>query len=749
MGKEQPNTNIIATALWNAFPSVASFHDFKELDGEISRRSISRIIKYAYENNIIEEESEQAFIKFLAGNNRVDIDKPLPEDLTFSDVIEIISGKTSVNYLVIQLEEITKELALPKIKASMITRLKQHFILNTAKKRSLLRILAYRLAEKRPDLNWHYEMLRKITVGTIEKSDETREKAGVTISLHLQGKGEIIVPADVCWLRMELARCIEYLNLAGYVNKKTIISSGASSFSLKLPKKPGPAEQPRLYDRAIRDILAIAHQMSVRWLLSEYGSPQKKLVILIHAGLVSEAKLAIQPLLEVKLSAETGIYLTEFAYLCARFAEVKVGFERYKEGSNSDNTYTGDIWILKYFWSHNYYDYIPYLLEERMLPVSNANPSYRDFQMALYFPEQYAESRFEALLAMHRFPQNSLLLIEIAKVLRARQMPYEADMVLSNLLLSNPGNIAARVMRMIIYSNIAQAQTDLSIAEMAYERAIAEGEFISGLSCFDSVIWCEFGILHCNRAKKYIKHLRECNLLNGQIIGKEEVLNSLKKAKECFLKTAATSPTGKDTSAIFWILYTSCFIDLVASDENFLKKAESELILDNNNIFKKISLCLFKELGWLRDEAASGGNIAISKQALDNFSLTMTTVMVRMSNLMLIKSYIPYAKYLYALFILDFMPYFTLGMFKQIFNSLNEARIETEKLIKYNISVYRISQNFVTPDKFMLQIQETIDLLKQFITDYDLKKDDNTTLAPEKLKELSKIKLTLLELNWF
>ncbi len=748
MKKEPVDKTIVMNALWNAFPSETSFNDFKEMDHEVSQRSIPRIIKYAFKNETIEKQNEKAFIDFLAKNNKIDIDKPLPEELTFADVLEVLSGNISVNSLVKQLEIIADNFSLPPIKASMITRLKKHFLLNTAKKRSLLRIMAFRLAEKRPDLHWHYEMLCKITVGSVAKQDPLKERAGVTIAVQLQGKGEIIVPADVGWLKSELYKCIEYLSLAGYVNKKSIVSSGAASFSLKLPKKNGPAEQPRLYDRAICDILAIAHQMAVRWLLSGYSSPQKQLIIIVHAGMVSEANLAIQPLLETKLIGETGIYLTDFAYLCARVAEVKVGFEHHNERANPGDVYINDIWLVKYFWSYDYYDYIPYLLEKKMLPVSKSDPSYIEFQRALYFPEQFAENPFEALWSMHRFPESSLLLIEIANVLRARQMPFEADEVLSKLLLSNPGNVAARVMRMIIYSNIAQAQTDFFIADMAFERAIAEGEFVTGLDHMDIAILSEFGAVYFNRAKKWIQYLRDGNLSGEQNhIIREDVFASLKKAKEYFLQALAASPTGKDATSLFWLLYVQCYMELFSADAKLLStKTNNDILLDSNNVFKKMGLRLFAEIGFLNDEILPDGNI--SEATFNNLLVTLASMNARHENSMLSRSYIPYAKYLFAILLWDFTPHFTLGIYHTVLNMLIEARRDTEKLIADNLSVYHISVNYVAPDVFLLRLQETIDLVRQLLTEDDLKKGDNFPLDPEKIKTISRTKLMLLELDW-
>ncbi|MFA5322751.1 MAG: hypothetical protein WC373_08765 [Smithella sp.] len=745
MEKDTIDKNIAVNSLCNAFPSVASFNDFKERDREVSSRAIPRIIKFAHKNGIIEEGTEKALIEFLANNNKIDIDKPLPEELTFSDVIEVLCGNFSVNSLIIQLETITKSLSLPKIKASMITRLKKNFVLNTAKKRSLLRVIAYKLAQKRPDLNWHYEMLCKITVGSTKKVDDIKEKSGVTITLHLQGKGEIITPTDISWLKMELSKCIEYLNLAGRVNNKTIISSGAASFSLKLPKKQGPMEQPRLYDRAIRDSLALAHQMAVRWLLYEYSSPQKKIIIIIHAGLVAETNLVIQPLLETKLAGETGIYLTDYAHLCARVAEVKVGFERYKHKSDADENYKSDIWAVKYFSAYNYYDYIPYLLEERMLPVSKADPSFNKFQLALYFPEMFPESPFEALRAMHRFPQSSLLLIEIAKVLRGRQMQYEADAIISNLLLSEPYNIIARTMRMLIFANIAHSHTDFHISELAFNRAIAESEFIIRRCNSDEISWNEIGILYYGRAKKYINYLRDNNEANELNIKKDDVLNNFQKAKEYFLKGMTASPTGKDATSIFYFMCALGFIELFSSDEKLIDKKKYASLTDNRNVFKKVGFRFFTEIGWLQNEGSEEGKL--NELAFYGLLLAVTNIVERLDNSLLARIYIPYIKFLFCILLWDIVPFLTIGICKKILGILNDIRIDTEKLTMDNLCVYQMSIKFISADKFISLIQESIDIINNCLTGDELKKDDNTLIGQDRLKEMSATKLILLELD--
>lgn len=297
-------------------------------------------------------------------------------------------------------------------------------MVNTPKKRALVRILAFKLGQKYPELNWHYDLLLQPQENPENIVELPAETAGVTITFHLQEQGDIIVPSDVTWLKNELIAYIEYLRLENHIHKRIMETVGATTFNLRTPKKPGPVEEPRLYREAIRNVMAIAHQMAPRWLLSASGSPRKKLIIIIHTGVMPEANATIQRILDIRLSAEPGIYLTDFAHLCALNASLKVSFELYAKNNNHQATgYSGDLWSVSDFLSYSYYDYIPCLLEERMLPRSVSEPSYESFKRELHFPEFSGQCSFGAITAMHRFPQSALLLTEIAKALHARRMP--------------------------------------------------------------------------------------------------------------------------------------------------------------------------------------------------------------------------------------------------------------------------------------------------------------------------------------
>jgi len=740
-----PDNNMIANALLAAFPTVTSFYDFKENDREISRRAITAVIKFAFSRTIIDANTEAALVAFLKKNCPPGTGRMLPAGLTFSDVLEKLAGNLSVNALIAQLKITARELSLPEIQAPMITRLKKRFVINTPKKRVLLRILAFKLAQKFPDLGWHYDLLLQLPESPENIIDGHSETAGITIAFHLQGQGESIIPPDVLWLKNELTDCIKYLRLENHIPKKIMDTIGATSFTLRAPKKPGAIDEPGLYNDTIRNVMAIAHQMSTRWMLSSYSSPQKKLIMIVHTGLMTEANPALQRILEIRLNAESGIYLTDFSHLCALFASVKADFELYAKNSHRTVDYNGDLWSVSNFLSYGYYDYIPCLLDEKMLPRSIHQPSYEDFQRTLHFPEYAGQSSFGAISAMHRFPQSALLLTEIAKVLRARHMPFEADKVLSDLLLSSPLNLAARLMRMLIYSNIAQNEPDFLSARLAFERAEAEGDFIVSYCEPQSDIWHEIGVLHFSRAVKYLKYLHEKTPADKPKAPETNLLSELAKAKDAFLKSMTVSATGKALNSLYMFGYTLCLIELLSTEDKPAGKNKNSPRPDTRDIFRDVGTRVFRGIGWLRDELPATDNK--SEKTFRNLLRTLNLVIARYENLVLCRSNIPHMKYMFALILWDFAPVITPQICRMTLEWLKIARKETEKLISDNISVYHVAQGSISADKFLTHIQDTMDVIYQSVTDDELKQEKDSPQIQAKLNELSHIKFMLLELD--
>ena len=733
-----PNKAVIK-ALLGAFPTAASFYDFKSNDREIARQAIAGILKFAYSNNVIARPSEAAFIAFLEKNKQADDQRMLPDGLTFHDVLDKLAGHMSVNSLIAQLEVTAKVLSLPDIQASMITRLKQRFIINTPKKRVLLRIMAFRLAQKYPDLNWHYELLKQLPVIADGQTDPIHETGGVIITFHLKGRGAIITHQDASWLKYELSDCIEYLRLENHVIKKSIETIGATTLNFKIPKKAGPLKEPRLYTDIIRKVMAIAHQMATRWLLSDASSFQKKLIIIIHAGLISEAGEMVQRILEMPLDAESGVYLTDFARLCSLYASVKAAFEPCAKWPHPLMAEGGSLWAVSCFLSYGYYDYIPCLLDEKMLPQSLAQASFEDFRQTLLFPEQAGDASYGAIKAMQRFPQSALLLMEIAKVLYTRNMWFEADTVLANLLLSDRSNWIARLMRMLIYTDIACLQPDLPSAILSFERADAEGEYLIENFRTEFDIWHEVGILNFRQSIKYLDYLNEEKPSCSSKIQRTDVISHLHRAKSAFLKGMAASPTGKAQNSLYMFAYTLCLLELFR--EAWTSHDEDQPRTDVAEIFKSVSSQIFRNIGWLRED------IPDQENKVKQLSRTLSLLIARYENLVLCRSNSPYIKYQFGMLTWDFAPQINLQIFRMTMEWLRIAIKEAEPLIADNISVYDLVCGQISAGQFMDHVRATMDVLCQHVKEEDFHQETHNPQMIKKLKELSSIKLMFRALN--
>lgn len=748
VSRTDQDRDTVRKALRSFFPSIASFSDFKDNDREISQNALPAIIHYAFLHNVITTESEAAFIDFLGNNVKTTHDQRLPDGLTFSDVLEMLTGTHSVNALIVQLDKTAQSLHLPAISATMITRLKQSFLINSPKKRALLRLLAFWLAWKHPESGWHYDLLLQLPTNATDQPRPAQEKSGVKISFHLRGHGEIITPSDVLWLKNELTGCIDYLRLAGHIHKKMIETIGATSFSIRSLKKSGSPDEPRLYMRAIRNVLAIAHQMSARWLLCPHSSPRKKLLMIIAAGtLTQDDPRGLSPTEIAQTADDPGIYLTDFAYLCAGVADVNVGFQRCMQDRSSDRNSPGGLWSVTYFWPNHYYDYIPCLLEEKMLPLSSTDPRYHEFQRAIHFPELNFPVPYGAISVIHRFPQSSLLLLEIAKVLRARRMIYEADAVLSNLLLSNSNNLPARFLRMLIHCNITDMEPDFTTSGLAFEHGIVEGEFMAQHCNPDSEIWCAIGVLYFGRALKMLRRVRDGRLTDGPVIKKEEILAQLKQADHSLLKGLSASTSGQTMNCLFWLQYTRSFIDLFSSGGEIPTRNQSITLLDSENVFGQTGMRLFKNMGWIRNDMPPD---AIPTQENINHILEFTMLTFsRYENAMLGRSYIPYMHYLFALMLWDFTPQFSPLICRSVINLLERARTKAEILRKDNICVYQVLASYIPADQFINRLERLISLIKTYITDKDLGQGDNFVLSPAKVQKISRVKLMLFEADCF
>ena len=744
--KSRNETEPVKKAFWAAFPSIESFYTFRDQDGEIAKSAIEAMTVYAFKHAGIEKPTQDAFIMLLKKNARPVADVTLPPGLTFGDILDTLRGHSSVNSLIDELEHTARALSMPPVSPAMITRLKKNFSLNTPKKRSLMRLLAFVLAQKRPELNWHYDLLVQLSAKPMDhESLRIDTAAGVTATFHLHGPGDTIIPADVIWLKNELTACLNDLHMAGHIRKKTIETIGATSLHLQSPKNYGPTYEPGLYNRSINNILAVAHQMSCRWLLCPHSNPQKRLLIMIAAGPFLSVHMRFPPPLPVNLPDSSGIYLTDYACLCAATAGARVNISRLAPDASRAYRLPENLWVVSGFWAHHYYDYIPHLLKANMLPVSKAESSFEIFQRALHFAEEKTQTPFGAISAIHRFPQSSILLLEIIKVLCARQMPMEADAVISHLLMNDPKNVPARFMRMLIFCNLSCMKEDESAARLAFERGIAEGRHIVQYLSANSEVWWAKGMLYFGQAVRIIREngTQESRGETG-CIRKTNLLDHLKNAEACLRRGLAASSSGHCVNCLFWLHYVLALTCFFSDDNRTRNRSKAPVFLDEHNIFRQTGLRLHRILGWVSDTENTDGKD--DDDPFQNLFGTAGVIFSRFENVMIGRSYLPYMKYQFALIIWDFAPRLTPALCRLILTLLERARKDAEKLIYENICVYRTLTGYTPPGQFIEQVGQTTALIRRYVREKDLHAS-GVFPDTDSFRKMSKIKLMLLEIN--
>jgi len=733
-------------ALLSTFPSEKSFLEFKKKDQKYSQYAIPKFIKEAKNKNIIQEDSEKEFLKFIRENSK-NKGVTLPESLSFGDLIEQIQlrEELSITNLIGELSEKAKYFGIPEPQASMVTRLKQNFNPNTTKKKCLIRILAYWLGIKNLPFNWDYEQIIDL-----HKKETIEKKEGIVIAIKILSRGGDVVSRDaVDWLKNELSKCVDDLNLLSYINKKDIKIYSATSVCLRLSKKGGPVEEPRLYSRAIRNALAIGHQLVVRWILSDYSSQQRAIITGIFAGEFNEGDIFLRSFIESHYYKDSSILLTDYARLCAKVADVRVVFDKSPEDINLEMGLT--TWEIKYFWVYTYYDFIPLLLKKEMLPTTEQ--SYERFIQELYFPEEVQENEFKALSKMQQFPQNTLLLLEIAKVCLSRRMFYEADAILAKILTLDPYNVIARMIRMMVYFNIALKQTNFIETEIAFDRAIAEGVFITNHpdGAKDEEVWSEFGLIYFGIALKYTSLLRK----GGKENVKKIIEDYLMKAEKSFLQGMVVSPTGKDNRSLYWLLYTQALIKLLNSEKQTLfSETKQDIFIDRDNTFKVVGIRLFSILGWLREDSME----RISKNDLNwlpdaeakNIAKILLYLIEIYENSVLARNYIPNIKYAFCCLIWDFVPKLTVGLCHRILTWLEESKSEAKNLADKNLAIYSITASFLqfqSPKSFIDCIDATISTIKKIIPHKTLQQNFDTFIDDDIQEKISKVKLLFLHID--
>ena len=709
--REYSNRERVELGLLAVFPTIASYRNYVEDDKGDARP----FVRLARDYGIIgEKQGRKAMETFIKENSRTPDECTPPAGLTaLGDLLEDQEKvHLTVRRLTDWINKIIKNLGLShimpagKVSNAMFSRLVRGPA-NTHSKRNTLRLLSFWFGYKRPHLgpSWNFETLLKLCPS--ELKIESNE--GARIGFYLQSRGDLIEDKTVKWLKTELRNCVKDL---GHVKYGKIHSYSTTSLYLDLAndsiEKEGLSHSIS-YSRCVRDAIAIAHQLAIRWALSPQGSKRKIMTIGIAAGKFSTLDVYVQTILNAKLPGDPVIRVTDYTRQCVLINDIRAIFCQIPKETEIFDGETVNIWWITELWNINYWDFVPALLKDEML--QNDPQSEEKLKNVLWFPDENQvlsenEKKSNAITAFLKSPQNSLLGLEIAKTLYYRRKFLEANEILRMIISTEPFNLTARTLRMAIFWNLGLDESlPYSTARLYFRRARNEAAFIEeNCANKDEDYYCERAYGTLSQALRILCLIRE----NGgeyeekdMRLSREDVYRLLGEAEHIFMKAATVSSTGH--RSMFMIGCVNAMRRMMDKNGDFINTTSGQL-LDMSNICRQTAEDVFYALGWLRADIRHDMKYAFFQKRLEYGA-------AHYYDSVLLRTRQPNIKYSYAVLIWDFSPFITVATTKKVLRLLKEAvemakRLEEDKICIGSIT--RVKAEIMSVDTFVKDIQECI-----------------------------------------
>lgn len=681
--------------LISAFPSPETLSEFQRNDPGVSERALPRFLECARQNGFISRRREADFAAWIAETAPERSVRPLPAGFAFGDLVDKMAGDRSVNQLVeTELNPLAKRFGLPHAQPSMISRLRKHFHPNTPAKRNLLRLLALWIGMNRPHWGWDYETLLGLQEA-VRPDFRIDPSEGVRMAFHLAGHGELLEPAAVGWVKGELVESLKHLGIF-YVESRRV-SAATTTVYLNLPRLQGARGDVTLYARALRDAVALAHQMRIRWDLGAHGGLGNRLVVAIAAGAFADMEIPIQAMLKARLPETALIRMTPFARVCANLSEIKIVFDR---PPRDVGLYDGDtltVWGVECLWSHIYYDYVPSVLE--ILPADPpARAAFRDSFFAA------DAERNLALASVYRHIRNTFLIIEIARLCLARGLFHEADGFLSIILANQPFHVVARTVRIVVRLNLALNERDFPAAWGLFGEAANAGRFaVENCRVEDEEVFCEWGQVHFCMARRLFCLLRQGAPAavaeaarvcwdaagepapadseaffrdQGRSVLRQQATSQLNRALECFENGRTLSPGGMGGRSLHWLFRVRALLDVLGNDPAAFDPGAPPL--DRGNRFRETGIRMFRSLGWTLEPLKRDGELSPAEEA--TLFGRVFQAFERYDNSVQLRTYGANVKYAFAILMFDFVPRLTPAVLQVLFGWLDESQRAAEAL---------------------------------------------------------------------
>ncbi len=684
----------IEAALMAVFPNPDSYASFVSED----RGDPAPFVRLAREHDLISKSGDEKALKvFIRQHARAPRECTPPAGMSLSALLEdrekirlSVRGLTGwINRLV---AEFGLQAMMPsgKVSNAMFSRLARGPA-NTPSKRNALRLLSFWFGYKRPELGkaMNYETLRRLC--GIDQAAAVREGGRIGFLLH--SRGHVIEEKTVKWLKDEVRSCVRDLGLRRVARMRAYHTT---SFYLDLPVEndsgSGPASSKAL-SRRVRDALAIAHQMAVRWSLAAVSSQRRIMTIGIAAGEFDMLDEYLQAILNAKITGDPVIRMTESARQCVLMNDIRAVFCR---KPITTRLITGELanvrWVTE-LWNTMHWDFVPEVADDDFLkPDPKSEEALR---LLLWAPEHVQETkltatRSSALQSFLRSPSDLLLGLEIAKTLYFRQQILEAVEIVKILLSADPTNVTARTFDITLHRNLAVNEGHpYSVSKMHFDHAERQAQIIEeeGMARHED-FYCEYGYTKVAHAIRILRLLRSPDAgglaEETRSVSKDTVYAILKEAEDWFRKGSVVSPTG--TRSRYEIMRTRSLLEMLRGNERAFTDSK-ESILDSINVCRQRANELYLAIGFLRRDFDAKARAEFLRSRLEKGTSEFY-------DSILLKPRQPNIKYAFGVLLWDFSPISTVVAAKNSILLLHGAielarevgRAKLQCGFRYNVS---------------------------------------------------------------
>ncbi len=735
------------SALIAAFPTSESFHQFSTLSE--NSKALQSFCIFAFTHDIIENSTASALENFIQAHSICEEDCIPPPNLDFESFLDqkedLLNLKLSMRALTDRINMFVdkKQMDLPKVSNSMISRLKKEAI-DTVHKQNVLRCLSFWLGYVRAHQphQWNYEMLCRLCIKGKPHADH---KEGVRIGFALFSRGEVIDYETVKWLKRLLKNYIEQsLKHFSYGRWGKVRAHDITTLYVDFPKETA-INTPESYRHCLRGALSLCHQICIRWTLSKHFSPNRFLSIGITAGGYSIVDKHLLPILNAKLPTDPVIRLTDYARQCVLINDIRVISCAQPKETTLYNGETLSIWWIMGFWSTLYFDFIPDLIADEILSDnSEAVTHLANNLWILPSKEKKNEPppQSNAITSFFKFPQNSLLGLEISKTLYFRRRFWEAIEILRIMLSLDPTNIIARTLRMMILSDLSLNAPTYGISESLFAKAHNEARFIQqNCPVQTEDFYCAHALVYLAQAMLTLRYLRKGN---GHIEGesplthiKSKIFDYLHQSDALFGMGDMVSSTGIRS---YYLQKCVKVIITVLMNDDTLFTNPGQPIDGSLETVRKPTREFKWHFGHFKDSTLIYPPGKLKARIFRRDFISHEAAIV-------LQAHRPSFYFCSAVAWWDFLPVRTVANAKVALQLLDKAKTIAEALQKENICTFSLTQTFgeMMPAKtFIAHMNTSIRMIREEAGEGLYRRSDDDVIGP---KDSNKMSL-LLTLNF-